>query len=130
MQSFLELYSKQQIEVIDAFWDTIRWTRSTGKISDGIKKKELEFWSKYPPDLVIKALRTHIDKYPNTKEHYTRGIIRNLSKGQSVQTVARSRSGKPSIPIVEKSPEGQSVSEEEYAELLRLAERMRDNKRR
>ncbi|WP_018752652.1 hypothetical protein [Paenibacillus sanguinis] len=118
MQPLLERYSTQQIEVIESYWDTIRWTRSTGKVSNGIKTKELEYWSKYPTDLVIQALETHVAKYPNIKEHYTRGIIRNLSKGGSVSPT---QSRKREIPIIQPSLEN-TVSDEQMAEYIRFAE--------
>ncbi|MEF2968338.1 hypothetical protein V3851_23815 [Paenibacillus sp. M1] len=127
----LERYSDLQIKVINDYWDTIRWTRSTGKVSEGIKSKELEFWSKYPAKTVIQALRTHIDKYPNIKEHYTRGIIRNLSKGQSQAPAPSSnnRYQKPVLPIVQSQGEP-TVTDEEFAELMKMAQQMQDNKRK
>ncbi|BFH17938.1 hypothetical protein J6TS7_66110 [Paenibacillus dendritiformis] len=81
MQDALERYSPAQRQVIGAYWDTIRFTRSTGKISEGIKQREYEYWAKYEPTLVIRALSIHMEKYPNIKENYTRGILRNLLKG-------------------------------------------------
>lgn len=134
MNPLLKRYSQTQIEVIKNYWDTIRWTRSTGKVSDGIKLKELVFWDKYPVETVIQALQTHTHKHPNTKEHYTRGIIRNLSKGQVAKydspTVKKTKSGyilKPHIPIVEPSTE-ESVSDEEFARLMEMARKYDEGK--
>ncbi|MCY9764982.1 hypothetical protein M5X06_31550 [Paenibacillus alvei] len=90
-----ERYSPAQQEAIEAYWETIRWTRTTGKIAEGIKQREYEYWAKYEPTLVIKALSIHMEKYPNIKENYTRGILRNLLKGGAVHAKAereRSRS--------------------------------------
>jgi hypothetical protein len=81
MSNALERYTPEQRDVITQYWETVRWTRSTGKISDGIKQREQEYWAKFDPALVIRALRIHIQKYPNIKEQYTRGILRNLQKG-------------------------------------------------
>jgi hypothetical protein len=77
----LDRYTPEQRKVIESYWETIRWTRSTGKISDGIKQREYEYWAKFDPALVIRALRIHIERYPNIKENYTRGILRNLKGG-------------------------------------------------
>ncbi|BFH11377.1 hypothetical protein WDD9_006401 [Paenibacillus melissococcoides] len=80
MPDALERYSPAQRQIIFAYWETIRWTRGTGKISEGIKQREYEYWERYEPSLVIRALSIHIEKYPNIKENYTRGILRNLLK--------------------------------------------------
>jgi len=81
MKELLNRYSEEQRLVIDKYWDCLSFTRKTGKISEGVKLTELRYWDKYDTDIVIKALEIHIEKYPNIKEHYTRGIIRNLSTG-------------------------------------------------
>ncbi|WP_154656094.1 hypothetical protein [Paenibacillus sanguinis] len=81
MSNALDRYTPEQQAVIAQYWETVRWTRSTGKISEGIQQREHEYWAKYDPALVIRALRIHIEKYPNIKENYTRGILRNLQKG-------------------------------------------------
>lgn len=83
MPNPLERYTPEQQQVIEAYWETVRFTRSAGKISEGIKAREYEYWAKYDPAIVIKALRIHIEKYPNIKENYTRGILRNLKGGAS-----------------------------------------------
>lgn len=93
MSDALERYSPAQRQVIEAYWDAIRFTRSTGKISEGIKQREYEYWAKYEPTLVIRALSIHMEKYPNIKENYTRGILRNLLKGGAAHAkVERERS--------------------------------------
>ncbi|MDR9503387.1 hypothetical protein RI662_03605 [Brevibacillus agri] len=83
MEQLMSRYTPAQRSVIEAYWETVRFTRSTGKISDGIKRREMEYWAKYDPSLVIRALSIHIQKYPNIKENYTRGILRNLKGGAS-----------------------------------------------
>ena len=78
-EEFLKRYTSAQAEVIKKYWDTIRWTRRGGKVSDNIINTELDYWSQFDRDVVIKALEIHIKNYPNIKEHYTRGIIRNMA---------------------------------------------------
>jgi len=76
-------YTPEQIKVIEQYWDTLRFTRKTGQIADGIKEREYEYWERFDPVLVIEALTIHIRKYPNIRENYTRGILRNLKGGAS-----------------------------------------------
>lgn len=87
MRELLDRYTPEQQKVIADYWEVIRWTRQTGKISDGIKRTELEYWQRFEPGVVIRALEIHIDKAPNIREHYTRGIMRNLDteKGTAIR---------------------------------------------
>lgn len=80
----LRRYTPEQIKVIEQYWDTLRFTRKTGQIADGIKEREYEYWERFDPALVIEALTIHIRKYPNIRENYTRGILRNLKGGASL----------------------------------------------
>lgn len=77
-------YTPEQMKVIEQYWDTLRFTRKTGQIADGIKEREYEYWARFDPALVIEALNIHIKKYPNIRENYTRGILRNLKGGASL----------------------------------------------
>lgn len=80
----LRRYTPEQTKVIEQYWDTLRFTRKTGQIADGIKEREYEYWERFDPALVIEALNIHIRKYPNIRENYTRGILRNLKGGASL----------------------------------------------
>lgn len=82
MQQLMIRYTPEQQKTIESYWEAVRFTRNTGKISDGIKRREMEYWAKYDAALVVRALAIHIQKYPNIKENYTRGILRNL-KGEA-----------------------------------------------
>ncbi|MEF2965647.1 hypothetical protein V3851_07380 [Paenibacillus sp. M1] len=77
MANLLDRYTLAQREVIEAYWETIRFTRRSGKISENIKQREYEYWDKFESDVVILSLSTHIEKYPTHREDYTRGIMRN-----------------------------------------------------
>lgn len=79
MNELLQRYSLSQQKIIAEYWDTVQLTRKTGSISDGIKNLELKYWDSFDKDVVIDALVIHIDRYPDKKENYTRGIIRNLA---------------------------------------------------
>lgn len=62
------------------YWNVIRATRKSGKISENIIKKEEKYWSQFPEDIIEAALEVHIQKYYSFKESYTRGIMRNMLK--------------------------------------------------
>ncbi|MFF2886996.1 hypothetical protein [Paenibacillus sp. NPDC057967] len=118
-----ERYSPEQQQVIDSYWDTIRFTRSTGKISNAIKQREQDYWSKYDPELVIRALNIHIEKYPNIKENYTRGILRNL-KGGSINAGDRGSLAPATRPFQGKSSPGKRDTAAEEAFRRRLGGRL------
>lgn len=86
----LRRYTPEQIKVIEQYWDTLRFTRKTGQIAEGIKEREYEYWERFDPALVIEALTIHIRKYPNIRENYTRGILRNLKGGASLGSNGKS----------------------------------------
>ncbi len=65
-------------ELKKEYWKVLSRTRKSGRISQGVKDKEEERWGRYDEDIVMEALRIHISRYPDYKETYTRGIMRNL----------------------------------------------------
>jgi len=69
-------------ELRKKYWTVLCRTRKSGRISQGVKDKEEAYWSQFPDAVVDEALRIHIGRYPNYKECYTRGIMRNLAKEQ------------------------------------------------
>lgn len=79
-QKLLSRYTHEQQELIIQYWNTVRFTRKSGKIADSVKLREMEYWAKYPVDVVIEALKIHIAKYQTKTEDYTRGIIRRLAR--------------------------------------------------
>lgn len=86
----LDRYDERQKEVIKKYFEVLADTRLTGKLSDGIKNREVKYWERFSVPVVIQALSIHIQKYPYAKETYTRGIMRNLEaqgyQGQVNQT--------------------------------------------
>lgn len=123
MEKLLERYTPGQQKVIAAYWETIRFTRRTGQVSDGIKRRELEYWARFDPATVIQALEIHMDKYPHIRENYTRGILRNLKGGSchggNQQTdYSRSNSGKA---VEAAKPVGKRDTRAEEAFKRRLA---------
>lgn len=86
----LDRYDDRQKAVIKKYFEVLADTRLTGKLSDGIKNREVKYWERFSVSVVIQALSIHIQKYPYAKETYTRGIMRNLEaqgyQGQVNQT--------------------------------------------
>lgn len=67
-------------ELKENYWKTIARTRKSGRISPSVKKRVEELWEKFDDDVIRQALRIHVDRYPNYKENYTIGIMRNLQR--------------------------------------------------
>ncbi len=65
-------------ELKKEYWKVLARTRKSGRISQSVKDKEEERWKQFDGDVVAEALRIHISNYPDYKETYTRGIMRNL----------------------------------------------------
>ena len=74
----LDRYDDGQKAVIKKYFEVIADTRLTGKLSEGIKNREVKYWERFSVPVVIQALSIHIQKYPSIRETYTRGIMRNL----------------------------------------------------
>ncbi len=76
-------YTNRQRKVIRDYWDVIRFTRKRGKVAPSIVEAELEYWERFPPDIVLEALNIHRTKYRDDhskREEYTRGIMRRLQE--------------------------------------------------
>lgn len=86
----LDRYDDRQKAVIKKYFEVLADTRLTGKLSEGIRNREIKYWERFSVPVVIQALSIHIQKYPYAKETYTRGIMRNLEaqgyQGQVNQT--------------------------------------------
>lgn len=76
----LERYGDRQKVVIKKYFEVLADTRLTGKLSEGIKTREVKYWERFSVPVVIQALSIHIQKYPYARETYTRGIMRNLEQ--------------------------------------------------
>ncbi|WP_051359539.1 hypothetical protein [Paucisalibacillus globulus] len=65
------------------YWDVIRETRKTGKVSESVIYSTMVKWQKYNPFVIEYALKAHIDLHRGKKEEYTIGIMRNTSKDEA-----------------------------------------------
>ena len=110
----LDRYDDGQKAVIKKYFEVIADTRLTGKLSEGIKNREVKYWERFSVPVVIQALSIHIQKYPSIRETYTRGIMRNLEaqgyQGQVNQTRSKR---KDSETTQDMSPNRRKEYEEE-----------------
>jgi hypothetical protein len=81
-------YTSGQLTLIRKYWDTIRFTRRTGKIADSIVAREMEYWERFPVEIVLDSLDIHMRKYQSKREDYTSGIMRRM-------VLERKRGGQP-----------------------------------
>ena len=111
----LDRYDDRQKAVIKKYFEVLADTRLTGKLSDGIKNREVKYWERFSVPVVIQALSIHIQKYPYAKETYTRGIMRNLeAQGYQGQLKAQERSKRKDYETVkDMSPNRRKEYEEE-----------------
>ena len=113
----LERYDERQKEVIKKYFEVLADTRLTGKLSEGIKNREVKYWERFSVPVVIQALSIHIQKYPSMRETYTRGIMRNLEAQGYQGQVNQTRSKRKDF----ETAQDMSVSrKKEYEEEMKL----------
>lgn len=61
-------YSGEQSAVIRDYWDAVRFTRKSGKIAGTVIAREMDYWERFPEDVVMAALKIHIRKYRGKDE--------------------------------------------------------------
>lgn len=66
-------------KIIKKYFDTVAHTRKTGKIARSVIIKEMAYWKRFDPVIVILALSIHLSRHAGKKEAYTRGIMRGLA---------------------------------------------------
>lgn len=76
------------------YWNLIKQTRASGRISQSVIARVEESWKKFDDDVVEEALKTHIDRYKGYKENYTVGIMRNMQKQKQSGTPIAPRKNK------------------------------------
>ncbi len=79
----MKRYSESEQEVIKAFFKKCAAvTRKSKKISDGVKRKQLEKWQNYDKKSVIDGLKIYnrMNIESDKTENYALGIIKNKDK--------------------------------------------------
>ncbi len=67
-------------ELKKKYWNLIRQTRKSGRISPSVIEKVQAQWERYDESVIRQALEIHIQHYPSYPERYTLGIMRNLQR--------------------------------------------------
>lgn len=80
-------YTPEQVQLIADYFAVIALTRKSGLISPGVIRRQLVYWQRFSIDIVMKALRLHIQQHAGKPEHYTQGIMRTLEKGAQAKRV-------------------------------------------
>lgn len=83
MDKLLQRYSVTEQQTISKDFEFLATrTRKSGKISNGVKEKQLLKWQKYSTDVVITSLQVYMDMAvtPSMNEKYVMGIMRNKNK--------------------------------------------------
>lgn len=93
LSTALSRYTTDQREAIMAYFELLKTTRKTGKVALSVLIKELEYWAKYPPDLIHQAIHIHLKKHRTKREAYTRGILRGLAREQEVAAGGQATQG-------------------------------------
>lgn len=81
----LERYSPEQRDVILRYFEVLRGTRKTGKIAPSVLCKQLDYFARYPAELVARACEIHVRRYPRKSEAYTRGILRGIAREEGAR---------------------------------------------
>lgn len=92
IKNLLTVYSSQ-IENFNKlnkeYWDVIRETRKTGRISKSVIYNTMKKWERYDPVVIKYALQSHIDLHAGKREEYTIGIMRNTNKEEAEDRMNR-----------------------------------------
>lgn len=92
-------------ELNKKYWDVIRETRKTGKVSKSVIYKTMKKWEKYDPVVIEYALRSHIDIHAGKKEEYTIGIMRNTSREEAQDQLNGKNKKSNVVPMKNREPE-------------------------
>ena len=79
-------------EMKEQYWRTVAGTRKSERIAGSVKERVEKEWNKFDEDVILEALRIHIDRYKGYKENYTIGIMRNIQKRKNTSGVVNSGS--------------------------------------
>ena len=102
------------IELNKKYWDVIRETRKTGKVSESVIYNSMKKWKKYDLKVIEYALKTHIENHVGKKEDYTIGIMRNTSKEEAIERLTKPKKSNV-VPMNKKG----GYSSEDYKEPVR-----------
>ena len=84
-EKFRQRYDPETLEKIDSYFEILRTTRVSGKISDSITFQVYDEMNKHPPVIVKYACSTVVKKpeLHSKKENYFYGIMRNTTADEA-----------------------------------------------
>lgn len=132
LSRLLSRYTQEQQEVINRYWEVIRFTRKSARVADSVKLRELEYWDRYPPDVVIEALDIHLSRYPTKQEDYTRGIIRRIMRERELSHENEQKTEQkqePELNLIQFDPKVLALVRERYKRARERGEQMRKQMR-
>lgn len=93
IENLRQRYSANQLNAIDEYFDMLRHTRKSAKISDSVILKIYQSFDKFPVICVEYGVRTHADNpaYHSKQEQYTLGIIRNTTAEEAATKLNASK---------------------------------------
>lgn len=126
---FISRYTPEQQEIIAEYWETIRFTRKSARIADSVKIREMEYWLRFPPDVVIEALKIHCTRYHTKQEDYTRGIMRRLMREKELEQKAQEQSQpkqEQELNLIEFDPQVLAAWRERYKRAREKGKQVRE----
>lgn len=96
-------------EILTDYFNVIRLTRETVKISAKLLTNQIEKMSIYSANQLNYALKIHTDKHEDKREKYTLGILRNLKESEAIRGLATLNNKKDGV-----GNESDQSSYEEY----------------
>lgn len=102
IENFRQRYSNNQLKAIDDYFEMLRHTRVSAKISGTVILGIYKDWDKHPPICVEHGVRTHTNNpaYHSRKESYTLGIIRNTKSDEITDNIHQE---KPKVVVSDKA---------------------------
>lgn len=87
IRNFRSRYDPELLKLIDLYFDFIKETRKSKKISESIVLKVYEQFARYSPVRIEYAIKAHTSNPQNgkAKEEYTFGILRNCTEEEAAK---------------------------------------------
>lgn len=95
IKNLRQRYSESQLKLIDNYFDMLKHTRVSAKISDSVVLSIYEKWDKHPQICVEYGVKVHFENsaYHSKKEQYTLGIVRNTTAEEAAEKLNTRKGG-------------------------------------
>lgn len=104
IENFRKRYSEFQLTHLDNYFDMLRHTRKSAKISPNVIADVYAKFDKYPVICVEYAIRTHYEgsQHHSKQESYTLGILNKTDASESTKKLSSPNISKPSTSYTSK----------------------------